>query len=277
MNRNELNIAICQQDIVWNNRQANFDRVRSLFAAMTAPVDVIVLPETFSCGFGDNMVEMAEPQNGPSTRFAVEMAKRHDALFVATWPVRVGGKVYNRLHWVQPDGVCGFYDKAHTFRVSGEADIIARGTDRRVFEWRGWRVKPVVCYDLRFPKWLRNAMLPDDNNGQPPAGSPPLTDSPNLAYDLLIVCANWPGSRHEAWTTLLKARAIENLSYVVGVNRVGTDGAGIPYTGNSAVVDFKGMAMAECEACKEQLLTARLDRRTLETFRQHWPFYLDFD
>ena len=279
-----MNIALFQQNICWNDRQGNYDRVCERLSALANPVDVIVLPETFSCGFGDNMVEMAEPQEGPSMRFASEMAREYDALFVATWPVRVGEKVYNRLHWVRPDGTYGFYDKAHTFRVSGEADIIARGTERQVFEWRGWRIKPAVCYDLRFPKWLRNEVLDEPSNHstiQSFTHSNTQTfkqsNIQSLSYDLMIVCANWPGSRHEAWTTLLKARAIENLSYVVGVNRVGTDGAGISYTGNSSAVDFKGLPIAECEPGKEQLLTARLDREALDIFRQHWPFYLDFD
>ena len=271
-----MNIAIYQQDICWNDRERNYDRVRERLSALVNPVDIIVLPETFSCGFGNNMVEMAEPQNGPSMRFATEMARYHDALFVATWPVRVGEKVYNRLHWVRPDGTFGFYDKAHTFRVSGEADIIDRGNERRVFEWRGWRIKPAVCYDLRFPKWLRNEVV-EETTRHSNIQAIKQSNNQSLSYDLMIVCANWPGSRHEAWSTLLKARAIENLSYVVGVNRVGSDGAGIAYTGNSTVVDFKGLPIAECKPGKEQLVTASLDCEALDTFRLHWPFFLDFD
>ena len=265
-----MNIAFYQQDIVWNDREANYDLVRERLARLIDPVDIIILPETFSCGFGDNMVEMAESQEGPSMEFALQMAREHDALFVATWPVREGEHVYNRLHWVRPDGSFGTYDKGHTFRVSGEADIIARGTERCVFEWRGWRIKPAVCYDLRFPKWLRNGVRESER-------SKLCDEAIGLDYDLMIVCANWPGSRHEAWSTLLKARAIENLSYVVGVNRVGADGADINYTGNSAAVDFKGLPVAECESGKDQLMTARLEKESLEKFRQHWPFFLDFD
>lgn len=272
-----MNIAFYQQDIVWNDREANYDRVRERLAWLIDPVDIIILPETFSCGFGDNMVVMAEQQDGPSMQFAAETAALYDALFVATWPVRVGEKVYNRLHWVRPDGTFGFYDKGHTFRVSGEADIIARGTERCVFEWRGWRVKPAVCYDLRFPKWLRNAVRDEERSKLPTDGVSMCDEAIALDYDLMIVCANWPGSRHEAWSTLLKARAIENLSYVVGVNRVGADGADINYTGNSAAVDFKGLPVAECESGKDQLMTARLEKESLEKFRQHWPFFLDFD
>ena len=272
-----MNIALYQQDIVWNNRQENFDRVSGKLAALSSEVDIIVLPETFSCGFGDNMVEMAEPQEGPSLEFASQMAREHDALFVATWPVKVGESVYNRLHWVFPDGSFGTYDKGHTFRVSGEANIIVRGTERCIFEWRGWRIKPVVCYDLRFPKWLRNGVQESERSKLPTDGVSMCDEAIALDYDLMIVCANWPGTRHEAWSTLLKARAIENLSYVVGVNRVGTDGADIGYTGNSVAIDYKGLPIVECEAGKEQLQIAQLDKKSLEKFRQHWPFYLDFD
>ncbi len=255
-----MRLAFYQQDIAWENPQENFRKVERAFEDVAA--DILIVPETFSTGFSDNMAAMAEDPNGGTFDFALRMARKHDALFVGTWTVKVEGVVYNRLHWVRPDGEFGFYDKAHTFRMSSEASQLGRGCSQEVFEWRGWRIKPAVCYDLRFPKWLRNAPLDCDQG--------------TMQYDLLLVCANWPGSRHEAWSTLLKARAIENLSYVVGVNRVGIDGTGIPYTGNSAAIDFKGIEIAGC-ADKEMVSTIELDAEALQRFRQHWPFYLDFD
>ena len=246
-------ITLYQQDIVWGDAEANRRRVEEQINAVPKS-DIFVVPETFTTGFGDHMAALAEEQEGSTLQWARRMAKEHDLLFVGTWIVREGDKVYNRLHWVYPDGEFGTYDKGHTFRVSGEADQIARGTRREVFEWRGWRIKPAICYDLRFPKWLRNGVAEKDSA---------------LQYDLLLVCSNWPGSRHEAWTTLLKARAIENMCYVVGCNRAGVDGAGIPYSGDSAIIDFKGFVMDG--------FTATLDKEKLNTFRQHWPFYLDFD
>lgn len=260
MRKDKLKIAIYQQDIAWEDPSANYDKVREAFAA-TTELDVMVLPETFSTGFSDNMARMAEPMEGETFRFALEMARRHDALFVGTWTVMENGMVYNRMHWVKPDGNYGYYDKGHTFRMSSEASQLGRGTETKVFEWKGWHFKPAVCYDLRFPKWLRNERVGADG----------------LAYDVLIFCANWPGSRHEAWSTLIKARGIENLAYVLGVNRVGTDGVGIPYTGNSAVIDYRGIPMAECESGQEQVVQVELDYEKLSAFRQHWPFYLDFD
>lgn len=255
-------VTLYQQDIIWGNIEANRHRVEEALA--TAPKsDLFVVPETFTTGFGDHMASLAEVTDGPTLRWAQNLAAKHNFLFVGTWIVKDGDNIYNRLHWIYPDGHFGYYDKAHTFRVSGEYDVIARGTGRKVFEYKGWRIKPAVCYDLRFPKWLRNE----------PSASP----SSAMQYDLLLVCANWPGSRHEAWTTLLKARAIENLSYVVGCNRCGIDGVGGSYTGDSAIIDYKGFNVPDVTAVGTHLLTATLDKECLNTFRQHWPLYLDFD
>ena len=256
-------ITLYQQDILWGDPEGNRQRVEEQLAANAAGADIFVVPETFTTGFGDHMASLAEVQEGPTLQWARRMAAQYNLLFVGTWIVRDEEKIYNRLHWVRPDGTYGTYDKGHTFRVSGEADQIARGTEHKVFEWRGWRIKPAVCYDLRFPIWLRNSTLHS-----------PLS---TLNYDLLLICANWPGSRHEAWTTLIKARAIENLCYVVGCNRCGTDAAGGDYTGNSAVIDYKGLPMTDGSAIGEQALTATLDKERLDTFRHRWPFYLDFD
>lgn len=251
----ELHVTFYQQDIIWGNAEANRRKVEMALAAAPKS-DLFVVPETFTTGFGDHMAALAEEQEGPTLQWARKMASQYNLLFVGTWIVKENGQCYNRLHWVYPDGTYGTYDKGHTFRVSGEANQIARGTRREVFEWRGWHIKPAICYDLRFPKWLRND---------------------NLSYDLLLVCANWPGSRHEAWTTLLKARAIENQCYVIGCNRAGVDGADIPYTGDSAVIDYKGFCVSDGTAVGNLTGTATLDQEKLYTFREHWPFYLDFD
>ena len=253
---NDLRVTFFQQDIVWGDAAANRRAVEDSLFLVPHNTDIFVVPETFTTGFGNHMAALAENPMGPTFRWAQKLASRHNFLFVGTWIVREGDKCYNRLHWIFPNGTFGYYDKAHTFRVSGEYDIISRGTQREVFEYKGWKIKPAVCYDLRFPKWLRND---------------------NLSYDLLLVCANWPGSRHEAWTTLLKARAIENLSYVLGCNRCGKDGVGGDYTGNSALIDYKGFPVAEAEAGDEGLVSVVLDKERLDSFRERWPLYLDFD
>lgn len=270
MKQEELHIALYQQDIVWENPEANYHKVKNAFETFFGSPDsgvkrpdILIVPETFSTGFGDHMARQAEAPMGPTYEFALSMARQFDALFVGTWTVRENGVVYNRLHLVRPDGHYDFYDKAHTFRMSSEASQIGRGGRRTTVVWRGWRIKPAVCYDLRFPLWLRN--------------------SPDWDYDMLLVCANWPGSRYEAWRTLLKARAIENLSYTVGCNRVGSDSTGIDYAGCSAIIDFKGLPMDEIAPStdarnpSERVVSATLNATALDNFRQHWPFNLDFD
>ena len=269
-------ITLYQHDILWADPEANRRRVEAEMASLPADTDIFVVPETFTTGFGDHMAALAEAPDGPTLQWAQNMAAQHDLLFVGTWIVREGDCCYNRLHWVFPDGGVGsadnrqsglltgnygFYDKAHTFRPSGEHNQIARGTERVVFEYKGWRIKPAVCYDLRFPTWLRNE----------PSASP----SSAMQYDLLLVCANWPGSRHEAWTTLLKARAIENLCYVAGCNRMGLDGHDGEYSGHSTIIDYKGFAIAQTTTC--ETISATLDKKRLDDFRQKWPLYLDFD
>ncbi|MBP5547265.1 MAG: nitrilase family protein [Bacteroidales bacterium] len=265
MRKEKLNIALYQQDIVWEDPEVNYRKVEEAFASAVgdSPIDILVVPETFNTGFGDHMARQAEEPCGPTFEFALSMAKRYDALFVGTWTVKVGGVVYNRMYLVRPDGGFDVYDKAHTFRMSSEASQIGRGRHRVTVEWRGWRIKPAVCYDLRFPLWLRNTA--------------------DWNYDILLVCANWPGSRYEAWRTLLRARAIENLSYAIGCNRVGRDSTGIDYAGCSAIVDYKGLALCELPPSLDstnsldRIITAELDITRLATFRSHWPFNLDFD
>lgn len=279
----ELRVAYLQQDIVWEDAEANFHEVEVAFErALTGrEVDVLVVPETFSTGFSDRMRELAEEQEGPSLAFAREMARRHDALFVGSWAVKdADGLVRNRMHAVRPDGTWEWYDKAHTFRMSTEALQLERGKRRETMEWRGWRLRLAVCYDLRFPTWLRNELTATGRMQKATLEAdqrPEMGEEEPLAYDVLVVVANWPDSRHETWTTLLEARAIENQSYVVGVNRVGTDGLGIGYSGHSAVYDFRGRMVSAAEAGREEVAVTCLDRKALRAFRQHWPFYLDFD
>ena len=302
---NDLHISFYQQDIFWGDAEANRRAVEKMLKQLNNSeklmkefqlgylaehTDIFIVPETFTTGFGDHMAALAEKPLGPTLRWAQSMAAKYNLLFVGTWIVREGDKCYNRLHWVYPNGNFGYYDKAHTFRVSGEADQIARGTSRKVFEYKGWRIKPAVCYDLRFPKWLRNISENSDYSEYSDYSEK------TLDYDLLLICANWPGSRHEAWTTLLKARAIENLCYVIGCNRCGIDAHGGEYTGNSAIIDYKGFALAEAETepeantvadgstvgkkqtvGKEQTISFTIHKDKLDSFRQKWPLYLDFD
>ena len=188
-------------------------------------------------------------------------AARTGAVVTGSYIVKENGRYFNRLVWMQPDGTHYAYDKRHLFRMAHEHDTYAAGTKRLVTEWKGWRICPMVCYDLRFPVWSRNG---------------PRTDDGGLQYDLLLYVANWPQPRRQAWSTLLKARAIENLSYTVGVNRVGLDGKGHAYHGDSAVINFKGEALFE-EAEKEVIHTQTLSYDQLAAFRTAFPAHMDGD
>ena len=300
--KEHLNIALYQQDIANSDPQENYKRVGNAFAQMSrlrlnadgcvsademrikdqqkerepqvdscCRPDILIVPETFTTGFGNQMAALAEAPEGPTLEFARQMAAQYDALFVGTWTVCEEGRVFNRMHLVRPDGTFTHYDKAHTFRMSSEATQVARGKKRIVLEWRGWKLLPSICYDLRFPVWLRN--YPNIQN--------PLASGSEskvmLDYDVLLLSANWPSSRKEAWNTLLRARAIENLSYVVGANRVGIDGNAIAYSGDSVILDFKGAPLAEAQSNAAQVITATLHKERLQSFRQHWPFFLDAD
>lgn len=280
---NELTVTLYQQDIRWNDPESNRLHAEETLAntvASAAGTDIFVVPETFTTGFGDHMATLAEEPEGPTLQWARRMAAQYNLLFVGTWIVREGNQCFNRMHLVYPDGSLGTYDKAHTFRVSGESDIIARGTSRKVYEYKGWRIKPAICYDLRFPMWLRNepavrADLRGIGARDIDAEIAAMTDL--LSYDILLVSANWPGSRHQAWTTLIKARAIENLCYVVGCNRCGTDEHGSDYHGDSAIIDYKGYYVVEDTTYGPHVIASTLRKDKLDTFRRKWPFFLDFD
>ena len=235
-------ITLFQQDIVWGDPKANIRHIEECLSAAPQS-DIILLPETFTTGFGGDMLAVAEPAGGDTLQWLKHMAAEKDALVAGTWVVAEGGHLYNRMHWATPDGATGTYDKAHTFRTSTST-----------IEWRGCRIRLAVCYDLRFPRWLRND---------------------GLDYDLLLLSSNWPTARRDAWITLLRARAIENIAFVAGCNRSGVDPQNVEYNAPSLIVDYKGGVMAE--AVGEQLITADLPLDKMRSFRQRWPFHLDFD
>ncbi len=233
------------------------------------PTDLIVLPEMFTTGFTMNARAVAEPMNLTTFRWLRQMAHQTGAVVTGSYVVQEQGGFFNRLIWMQPDGQFDTYDKRHLFRMAGEDSVYTAGTHRIIKEWKGWRICPLICYDLRFPVWSRNVPMVDTNQVLP-------VSAPSFAYDLLLYVANWPAARRQAWNALLQARAIENLSYVVGVNRVGEDGNGHAYAGESAVVDPKGDVLfrqAETEVVYQQTLS--LDE--VRAFRERFPANLDAD
>ena len=250
----DLDIALLQTRVHWHDAAANRELFEQQIRSLAGPLDVVVLTETFTSGFTQEPEACAEPMDGPTVAWMADMAADANAAIVGSVVIEEAGRYWNRLVWMPPDGNASHYDKRHLFRVAGEHERYAAGHRRLVVAFRGWRICPMICYDLRFPVWIRNR---DE-------------------YEFLIFVANWPLPRALAWRTLLRARAIENLCYVAGVNRVGKDGKGIEYGGGSAAVDYLGQPLTEA-AAGEAVLRARLDRAQLEKFRDRFPFHADAD
>lgn len=254
-----LKIAAVQYDIQWLDKNANFSTLEIILSNhMDAhgPVDLVLLPETFSTGFCTTDPSIKEPADGGADLVWLQaMAKRFDAVIAGSVFVAEGAKKANRFYWVWPDGRVEHYDKRHLFRMGKEDEFVAQGTERKVFNIKGVRILPQVCYDLRFPVWSRNRQ----------------------DYDLMVNVANWPAARRQVWDTLLKARAMENQAYVIGVNRVGSDGLGVAHSGGTCVLDFVGEPLCLAPDDGPAVIACELDFDQLTTFKQHFPAHLDAD
>jgi omega-amidase len=253
-----LDVTLIQADLVWHDPAANRRRLQERFASLQGRTDLVVLPEMFTTGFTMEARSVAEPVDGPTIAWMREQAGKLGAVITGSIVTKDGEKFYNRLIWMRPDGTHEYYDKRHLFRMAHEHDHYSAGSRRVIVELKGWKILPLVCYDLRFPVWSRNRIGSDE------------------AYDLLLYVANWPQRRRHAWRTLLMARAIENLSYCIGVNRVGEDGVGISYVGDSAAIDYLGQPMTQPSE-QEFVATVTLDRAALHGFRNKFPAHLDAD
>jgi len=264
---NDLRVSLVQGDTRWHDPAANRDHYAALVAPLAGATDLVILPETFTSGFSNDAIGQAEGMDGPTVAWIRERARALDAAVTGSVQLRVdvgdgATRVCNRLLWATPDGGLAHYDKRHLFRYAGEHQRYAAGRERLCVEWKGWRINPQVCYDLRFPVFCRNRH-DVERPGQ-------------LDFDLQIFVANWPSARAHAWKTLLRARAIENLCYVAAVNRVGTDGNGLAYDGDSAAIDFLGQAQVEAHG-REQVLTTALSAIALAAHRERFPAMLDAD
>ncbi|QDH69891.1 amidohydrolase [Marilutibacter alkalisoli] len=259
---NNLRISLVQGDTRWHDPEANRGYYGGLVASLRGITDLVLLPETFTSGFSNDAIERAEDMDGPTVAWMREQAASIDAAVTGSVQLRVDGHVFNRMLFVTPDGSVQHYDKRHLFRYANEHERYAAGRERLTVEWKGWRICPQVCYDLRFPVFARNRYNVE-REGQ-------------LDYDLLLFVANWPAARAYPWKTLLRARAIENLCYVAGLNRVGTDGNGIHYSGDSAVIDFLGHPVSECTD-EEVVATTTLLADELQAHRGRFPAMLDGD
>ena len=251
----DLSVTLIQTNLYWENTTANLAMLEEKIALIDTPTDLIILPEMFNSGFTMNVNEVGQPMNFFVQKWMKQQAAQSNAVVTGSFIVKDGNHFFNRLLWMRPDGSFEQYDKRHLFRMGGEHHYFTGGTKKLIVELKGWKICPLICYDLRFPVWSRNI---------------------NQAYDLLIYVANWPAVRSKVWDTLLQARAIENQAYVVGLNRVGKDGMDLIYSGNSTVIDFKGNQLFYEENI-EIVTTQVLHKKSLAEFREQFPAYLDAD
>jgi len=249
-----LKVTIVQADLCWHDAAKNRDAFEQRISGIAEPTDLIVLPEMFTTGFSMNAAQLAETMDGESVSWMRAMAADANAAICGSLIIADAENYYNRFVCIAADGRQTIYDKRHLFRLADEQHHYAPGQDLVTFDLKGFRVRPMICYDLRFPAWSRD-------RGD---------------YDVLLYVANWPGRRHHAWQTLLPARAIENLCYTIGVNRVGTDGNDVPYAGGSTIIDYLGQELAGLGE-QQGMLTATLDLEALQKFRQRFAFHKDAD
>lgn len=249
-----LKVGIIQSDILWEDIDGNLLQFEQKISQI-GEVDLIVLPEMFTTGFSMKSAELAETMDGKTMKWLRKISAIKNCDIVCSIIIKEEDKNYNRLVWMKPDGNYETYDKRHLFRMSDEHEHFSQGNKRIVVEIKGWKVCPLICYDLRFPVWSRN------------------TEN----FDALIFVANWPESRREPWRILLKARAIENQTYVIAANRLGSDAHGTTFAGDSVVLNPKGIKISKTEPFHESVEEITLSRKELDDFRQKFPVSLDAD
>ena len=253
--KNELKIVGIQAALVWENPEQNIAFFEKKINTLEAGFDLIVLPEMFTTGFTMHPERVAEKMDGFAVSWMQKVAKEKQAAICGSLVISAADKFYNRFIFVHPTGEIETYNKRHSFTLAGEDEVYTSGTEKIIIEYKGWRICPLICYDLRFPVWARN------------------TEN----YDLLIYVANWPIARIKAWDTLLEARAIENMSYVIGVNRTGKDGNNYEYSGNSILLDCLGEELSSLKNNEVGIVTANFVKSEQDRIRKKLGFLADKD
>lgn len=251
-----MKISIVQTDIIWENKQENLRLLREKLSPLRGTTEIVVLPEMFSTGFTMKSRELAEPVSGITVRILKELAADFQLALCGSFICSERSNYYNRAFFITPEGEEFYYDKRHLFRMGNEAEYFSSGNNKLIISYRGWNICLLVCYDLRFPVWSRNV---------------------NNEYDLLIYVASWPQARRLAWDTLLCARALENMCYVCGVNRIGVDGNKLIYNGGSVVFSAKGEVLASVPDGEEGIETVSLSLISLQQLRDKFPVWKDAD
>lgn len=249
----DLDVTLVQRELAWENPEDNRAQIEALVRDLKKPGDLIVLPEMFTTGFSMNALKNAESPGGETEAWMLKLATQMDCAVTGSIAVRAGDSAYNRMLFATPDGIA-HYDKRHLFRMAGEHKRYLPGNERVIVQWRDWRILLQVCYDLRFPVFSRNQQ----------------------DYDLVLYVANWPAPRAQHWRQLLIARAIENLSCVVGVNRIGSDANGLDYSGDSLAIAADGELLVDLHG-QSEAANVRLSAKTLLDYRAKFPAHMDAD
>jgi omega-amidase len=279
----DLKITLIQADLHWENKEKNLDMFSKKINTISESTDLIVLPEMFSTGFSMDSKKLAETMNGATVGWMRTMAAKKNCVITGSFICEENGNYFNRLVWMNPDGTYIHYDKRHLFRMGNEHNHYSAGENKIIVDLKGWKISPLICYDLRFPVWSRQKIedrreKTEDGLSITESTNPQSTlRNPQYEYDVLIYIANWPERRAHPWKTLLLARAIENQSYVIGVNRVGTDGNNFAHSGDSAVINAKGEIISNSKPFEENVETITLCFDELENFRKSFPAILDAD
>jgi len=254
--KDTLRLALIQSHLAWENPVQNRDSFAEKIASVTKDVDLIVLPEMFTTGFTMNAKTLAETMQGETVKWLIEQCQASECAIAGSIIIVEDGKYYNRFLFATPDGMIDYYDKHQLFTLAKEHKVFTAGQKEVIIDYKGWKIKPQVCYDLRFPVWARNTS----------------------DYDVLLYVASWPKPRVNAWDILLQARAIENMCYCIGVNRIGLDGKGYEYNGHSGVYDVLGNPIiSEFPLEKETIVYTNLEKNHINTIRKKLSFLNDRD
>lgn len=251
----KLNIALVQTSIYWEDVSKNLEHFGRKIRAIKDQADLIILPEMATTGFSMNPEKLAEGTDGRTVRWLMQLSSEVQCIIIGSFIMHEKKRYYNRLIWMEPSGEFFCYDKRHLFRMDNEHNNYTPGNYRLIKQIGSWRIMPLICYDLRFPVWSRN----------------------RNEYDLLVYIANWPASRRDVWQTLLKARALENQAYVVGLNRIGSDGNAISYAGDSVVINPRGVTVSKMKPFEDSTEIVTVSLKELQEFRDRFPVCLDGD
>ena len=268
-----LTITTLQTNLVWENKNANLQLLGKKINGLQEKTEIVVLPEMFSTGFSMQPKLFAETMEGETVQWMKEISSSNKIILTGSLIIEENDQFYNRLIWMLPNGEFGYYDKRHLFGLAQEDKYYTAGNKRLIASVKGWKINLQICYDLRFPLWARNRIVPIEKPMEEESQTSPET---RPEFDVLLYVANWPERRSHAWKTLLCARAIENQCYVIGVNRVGVDGNNVSHSGNSLVIDPLGEVLYHM-ADEEDIFTITLQKEWLNDVRKKFPFWKDAD